>query len=226
MRFDGQSVEAVLFDFDYTLGDSSVGIVACVNRALIRLGRDPASADAIRLTIGRTLEEIYEQLTGDRPAPPAFRTLFVECADRVMLDATVLYPEVPGVVTRLREAGLRLGVVTTKYARRVEAILDRAGLRDSFAVVIGSDSVPASKPDPMGLVAALVALAVRPARGLYVGDSVVDAEAASRAGVPFVAVLSGPTPRTELAPFPAAAVLDRVAHLPAWLGLDGDLSSA
>jgi len=220
------SVEAILFDFDYTLGDSSAGIVACVNHALVRLGREPASTGAILPTIGLTLEEIYERLTGDAPAPPAFRTCFVERADRIMLDATVLYPEVPGVVARLRRAGLQLGVVTTKYARRVEAILDRADLRDAFAVVIGSDSVPVSKPDPAGLLAALARLGVDAARGLYVGDSVVDAEAARRAGVSFVAVLSGPTPATAFAAHPTAEVLDRVAALPGWLGLDGDLGGS
>lgn len=213
------TVEAVLFDFDYTLGDSSEGIVACVNHALTHLGRPPASPGAIRPTIGRTLEEIFELVTGDRPAPPAFRARFVECADRIMLDATVLYPEVPGVVERLRRAGLRLGVVTTKYAHRVESILDRAGLRESFAVVIGSDSVPVAKPDPAGLLAAMAALASAPSRSLYVGDSVVDAEASSRSGVPFVAVLTGPTPRRDFAPFPVVAVLDRVADLPGWLSL-------
>lgn len=213
------TVEAVLFDFDYTLGDSSEGIVACVNHALTRLGRPLARPAAIRPTIGRTLEEIFELVTGDRPAPPAFRTRFVECADRIMLDATVLYPEVPGVVERLRRAGLRLGVVTTKYAHRVESILDRAGLRESFPVVIGSDSVPVAKPDPAGLLAAMAALASAPSCSLYVGDSVVDAEASSRSGVPFVAVLTGPTPRNGFAPFPVTAVLDRVADLPGWLGL-------
>jgi len=211
----------VLFDFDYTLGDSSEGIVACVNHALACLGRPSAAADTIRPTIGRTLEEIFERLTGEALAPPEFRTRFVECADRVMLDATVLYPEVPGVVATLRRAGLRLGLVTTKYAYRVAAILDRASLREAFAVVVGSDSVPAAKPDPAGLLAAIAALAVAPARTLYVGDSVVDAEASGRAGVPFVAVLSGPTRRADFTPFPVRAVLDRVAELPGWLGLDG-----
>lgn len=221
----GPTPEAVLFDFDYTLGDSSDGIVACVNHALVTLGRQPVSPETIRPTIGRTLEEIFERVTGDRPAPPAFRSHFVDRADRIMLDATVLYPEVPEVVRRLRRAGVRLGVVTTKYARRVESILGRAGLRESFAVVIGSDSVPASKPDPAGLLAALTELDVAPPRGLYVGDSVVDAEAAHRCGVPFVAVLSGPTTRSGFAPFPVTAVLDRVGELPGWLGLNGRRTS-
>jgi phosphoglycolate phosphatase len=210
-------LRAVLFDFDYTLGDSSDGIVACVNHALLDLDRPPADPDAIRRAIGLTLEEIFERLTGEAPAPLGFRARFTEHADRVMLDSTVLYPEVPEVVASLARDGLRLGVVSTKYARRIEAILDRERLRSSFAVVVGSDSVPASKPDPAGLLAALSALSLAPGEALYVGDSVVDAEAAHRAGVPFVAVLSGPTPRSELEALGAIAVLARLAELPGWL---------
>ncbi len=52
---DATPFRAVLFDFDYTLGDSSEGIVLCVNRALESLGRPPAPPEAIRPTIGLSL---------------------------------------------------------------------------------------------------------------------------------------------------------------------------
>ena len=35
--------EAILFDFDFTLGDSSEGIILCVNTALEQMGRQTAS---------------------------------------------------------------------------------------------------------------------------------------------------------------------------------------
>ena len=52
---------------------------------------------------------------------------------------------------------------------------------------------------------------------LYVGDSATDAEAAQRAGVPFVAVLSGVTPSEILRRYPQRAILDDVSCLPHWL---------
>ncbi len=49
---------------------------------------------------------------------------------------------------------------------------------------------------------------------MYVGDTVIDAQAAANAGVPFVAVLSGVTPREAFAPFEKVAVLPNVGDLP------------
>lgn len=37
--------KGIIFDFDYTLGDSTEGIVTCVNTALRRLGYDTADRE-------------------------------------------------------------------------------------------------------------------------------------------------------------------------------------
>lgn len=42
---------AVLFDFDYTLGDSTKGIVLSANAALQRMGLEAQSEEAIRRTV-------------------------------------------------------------------------------------------------------------------------------------------------------------------------------
>jgi phosphoglycolate phosphatase-like HAD superfamily hydrolase len=47
-----------------------------------------------------------------------------------------------------------------------------------------------------------------------VGDSVVDAELAKRAGVPLVVVLSGVTPRGHFNTYNPVAVLDSINELP------------
>ena len=50
---------AYLFDFDYTLADSSAGIVLCFRIILERLHYTDITDDAIRRTIGMTLEEAF-----------------------------------------------------------------------------------------------------------------------------------------------------------------------
>jgi phosphoglycolate phosphatase-like HAD superfamily hydrolase len=52
---------------------------------------------------------------------------------------------------------------------------------------------------------------------LYVGDSVVDAELAKRAGVPVVVVLSGVTPKEDFETYEPIAVLEHVSELPKFL---------
>ena len=70
---------------------------------------------------------------------------------------------------RLRDAGVRLGVVSNSDGR-VEEALRAAGLRDYFDVVIDSALAGVEKPDPRIFHAALNALGVAAEEALYVGD--------------------------------------------------------
>ena len=53
-----------LFDFDYTLADSSRGIVICFRNVLERHGHTGISDEAIKRTIGKTLEDSFSLLSG------------------------------------------------------------------------------------------------------------------------------------------------------------------
>ena len=57
-------VQAIICDFDFTLADSSPGVVACVNEALAGLGLPLASAEHIHATIGLSLPYTLRSLTG------------------------------------------------------------------------------------------------------------------------------------------------------------------
>ncbi|HHQ49655.1 MAG TPA: HAD family hydrolase [Acidobacteria bacterium] len=208
-------MRAVLFDFDFTLADSEAAIVRCVNHALVGMGLPKAAPEQIRRGIGLSLERIYELLTGeDGDGAQRFRTLFIEEADRVMAKGTTLYPWVAGTIETLRSRGLALGIVTTKRRYRVHEVLEREGLADRFAVIVGADMVRRTKPDPEPLERALEELGLEAGEVLYVGDNSVDAMAAAAAGVPFAGVLTGTTPRQELERLGARAVLPSAATVP------------
>ncbi len=99
-------------------------------------------------------------------------------------------------LTRLRDAGLRLGVVSNSDGR-VEEALEVAGLRPYFEVVMDSTLAGVEKPDPAIFVSALEALGVEPAAALYVGDLYeVDVLGARAAGMDAVLLLpAGAPPR-------------------------------
>lgn len=212
----------ILFDFDYTLADSSPAIVACTNYALAALQLPAATPAAIRQTIGLTLDEAFAQLVGtlvpaDRlpAASKAFDRLFIERADAIMADSTVLLPGVAEAVRTLKRRGLALGIVSSKFRYRIEQVMERELLRAEFDVIVGREDVLASKPDPEGLLTAMSALGGVPATTCYIGDSVIDAKSAQRAGTAFIAVLSGVTARAAFADYTCRAVLPSVADLPA-----------
>lgn len=212
-------LQSVIFDFDYTLADSSPGVFECINFALREMGLDHVSQEAACRTIGLSLNETFLTL-GKHHEPhrcDEFHQLFVQRADQVMVDHTALYKTVPPMVEALRERGLRLGIVSTKYRSRINGVLKREGLLDQFGVVIGGDDVEHYKPHPQGLFEAMKKLESSPENVVYVGDSQVDAELAKRAGVPLVVVLSGVTPKELFDNYTPVGVLENISHLPQFL---------
>jgi phosphoglycolate phosphatase len=210
-----EQFDAVVFDFDFTLADSFRGIVVCANHALQVMGLPPTTPDKIRKTVGYSLPESLVRLAGEEHSARGgeYMRLFVEKADEVMADLTFVYDYVPETMEHLRGRGLRLGIVSTKYRYRIEDVLGREGLLEPFEVIVGGEDVSEFKPDPESLNLALGKLAISPEAVLYVGDSVVDAEAAMRAGVPFAAVLSGSTPRDAFSEYEARMILGSVRDL-------------
>ncbi len=212
---------AVIFDFDLTLADSSAGFEACHRYAAERLGVMPPSADAVRRTIGTPLPIAVPRLYGSAldGRVDEYVDVYQAQADEVMGRLTAILPGARETLQRLNDAAIPTAIVSQKLRYRVEEVLLREGLLDAFASVLGAENVPASKPDPSGLLLALERLDAPAADALYVGDTTIDAEAAANAGLRFVAVLTGPTSRSDFAPFTTVAILETVGDLPNLLGI-------
>jgi len=85
-----------------------------------------------------------------------------------------VYPEVKDSLRRLKQTGLKLGVVTRGYELDLEEILPRAGLKEFFDVRVGADTMGKGKekrkPHPEAFRYALKQLGVKPQQAIYVGD--------------------------------------------------------
>lgn len=195
--------EAILFDFDYTLGDATNGIVASVNFALKELGYPECGVEEVRRTVGLTLKQTYETLTRKQDGEEAqrFVDLFKAKADEVMLPNTTLYPGVMDILQKIKNQGIKIGIITTKYHYRIDAILDKFNAESLIDLVVGGDDVKVEKPDPEGLLLAIRRLQLEKNQVLYIGDSLVDAQTAANAGVDFAGVLTGTTSKQDFAEY-------------------------
>jgi len=214
-------IRALLFDFDYTLADSTAGAVECVNHALVRCGLPAADKLAICRSIAYPLPEVLARLTGvdDPAAVAAFAQAFLSRADEVMAPLTTLYPAVPATIAHLRREGYRTAIVSTKFRYRIESILANHDAGKLFDAIVGGEDVPHHKPHPLPLIRALGRLRLEPDEALYLGDHPVDAQAAEAAGVPFVAILSGIAAEAEFDGLPRKGMLSKLEQVPAWLKL-------
>lgn len=108
------------------------------------------------------------------------------------------YPGVVDVLRRVRAAGIRFGLVTSKNQHGARLGLRLMGVEADFEVVVGADDVVNPKPHPEPVLKALELMKVRKEDSVYIGDSVHDMESGRAAGVRIAAVLWGPFTRSEL----------------------------
>ncbi len=99
-----------------------------------------------------------------------------------------VYPGVPEMLDRLRQKSVMVGIVTGKSRGAWEITAPEADL-GGFDVVVTDEEVAHAKPDPAGLAQALARLDATAGEAVYVGDAVVDAQAAQAAGIRFAAAL-------------------------------------
>ena len=192
-------LKAIVFDFDYTLGDSTQGIALSINYALSRLGYEQRDIADIKRTVGLSLKETYCALTAsdNEEEIQQFIRLFKEKADQVMVDHTQVYEGVKEVLQKIKACGYKTAIVTSKYHYRIRQILDKFDANELIDVIVGAEDVKVEKPDPEGLLWTVKHLHVEKEEVLYVGDSLVDAKTAENADVAFAAVLTGTTTKEE-----------------------------
>ena len=204
-----------IFDFDYTLADSSKGIVFCFKHVLKEHGYTNVIDEEIKRTIGMTLENSFNSLTGvsDKEKLSIYVKEYVKKADTYMTDNTILFPETAEVLKSLKDSGNKIGIVSTKFRYRIKEVLEREFDDDLIDVVIGGEDVTIHKPSPEGLFLAIDQLNSNKKNCLYIGDSAIDAAAAKAADVDFYGVLNGATTIEELEKYPHIVIAQDLTEL-------------
>jgi phosphoglycolate phosphatase len=217
---DLSDVRAVVFDFDLTLADSRLGFIASHDFASRKVGLPQPAHEAVEQTIGTPLHIAVPRLHGDAVLPvlDEYLRTYQARADEVMTSLTTMLPGAADAVRRLHAAGFQLAIVSQKLRYRVEDVLRRERLLDFFGAVLGGEDLPDFKPDPRGLLLALEKLQTQAGISIYAGDTVIDAETSRRAGVRFIALLTGSTFSEALEEYRPVAVLPSVTALADLLG--------
>jgi beta-phosphoglucomutase len=101
-----------------------------------------------------------------------------------------LLPGVRRWLERLREEGWQQAVASSAPRANLEVIVEALGLEGYFAAVASAEDVTEGKPDPQVFLVAAARLGVEPAACVVVEDAPAGTEAARRAGMRCVGVLS------------------------------------
>jgi len=183
---------AALFDFDGTLVDTTEMIFQSMRHATSSvLGRDDFSREELLANVGQPLPRQMEILDAEKAELllEAYRAHHEEHHDALIAE----FPGVDEALYRLRAAGVRVVVVTSKRRRSVEMALEKfPGLDLVVDLFVTMEDTAEHKPHPEPLLKGLeLAGDVPREKAVYVGDSPFDVQAAKAAGLTSVAVSWG-----------------------------------
>ncbi|HXA27893.1 MAG TPA: HAD family hydrolase [Candidatus Angelobacter sp.] len=239
-------VEAVLFDYGLTLMTytrpeaalhrayarvaAAIGDPRWTAGALLDAVHDRVDARVAAHEAAGSLEEI--DITAAHSE--AYRELGIDL-DPHQLDAAMreeqvawwegihVAPDAPPTLRTLRDNGLRLGICSNAPYRpaSMREQLAHVGLLPLLDAVVFSSEVGWRKPSPRIFAAALAALGADPRTTVHVGDRLrEDVDGAHAAGLRAILLREHHDDPPEWLPDARAdAVLDRLADLPALLGL-------
>ena len=151
-----------------------------------------------------TLVDAFDVLTGipNNSQREEMRLVYVKKADEEMVRNTFFYDNTLAILQTLQNAGVKVGIVSTKFRYRIEDTFKYQG--GSFPVdeIVGGEDVFNAKPSPDGLNLIIERLKVDRCDVLYIGDSYIDAETAQNAGVDFAGVTTGSTSKIDFERYP------------------------
>jgi HAD superfamily hydrolase (TIGR01549 family) len=204
--------KAVLLDLDGTLVDSVYQHTIAWDRALRGLGQEIPLWELHR-RIGMGGDQFVVSVCGeewDAEHGDAARDAHSEAFSGLRDEVRPL-PGVDAFLGALRERGHRVGLASSASGEDLDHFLDLLDVRERLDAWTSSEDAEASKPDPEIFAVALEKLGGPP--GVVVGDAPYDIEAAGRADLPAIGLLTGGFGEAELRESGASAVFPSLDEL-------------
>jgi phosphoglycolate phosphatase len=217
----------IIFDWDGTLMDSEIYIVASMQSAMQEQGLPVLTAAAVRDIIGLGLSEAVKILYPNEPDNrragicEAYSRHFV-AGDTAALE---LFPDAEDVLRDLKTAGYRLAIATGKTRKGLDRLLAYNGWHGYFHGTRCADETQ-SKPHPQMLHELLEEFDCSAEQALMVGDTEFDLEMASNAGIDSVAVSYGVHEVSRLEAHAPRLIIDQLLELRDWLIVEGKAVTA
>jgi HAD superfamily hydrolase (TIGR01509 family) len=143
-------IACALFDFDGTLADTERYSMRILSTICRRFGVEPTIDDlgSIASSSGdKTIPALFERY-GLTVSAEEFFAQWPDNSDVYYELPLDVAPGAEELLGRLGSRGVRLCVVSTTEADRLEAALRRTGLRDYFDDVVGWEATERHKPEP------------------------------------------------------------------------------
>jgi len=177
--------KVVVFDCDGVLFDTEAANRAYYNHILRHFGKPPMTADQFGYAHQHTLNQAIAYLFGNEESIDAVNAYRRTMDYSRFLKLLKIEPHLVSLLSKIKPK-LKTAIATNR-SDTMDRLLAEFNLTDQFDLVVTSYDIPRPKPYPDALLKILSFFNIVPRQALYIGDSQVDAEAASAAQIPFVA---------------------------------------
>jgi phosphoglycolate phosphatase len=205
-------IDAIAFDFDGTLADTSAAVVASVQQTLRELRAPPLARDAIVGRMGLPLADVF--VAAGIPAADVseavlrYRRIFPDHSR-----AIALFPGALACLHELGRTGVRLGITSSRGRESLGVLVEQLELDVFFAEVLGDEDALHKKPAPHLVLELGRRLRIVPERMLVVGDTTFDIDMGHAAGALTCAVSHGSHDAARLRGANPTFLVDSLAEL-------------
>lgn len=185
--------KAVLFDFDGVIADTEKQYDKFFDQALIKYNLD-IPGFALKLK-GTQLPEALNTQFPQLPVQLRQQIIHDEHEFGLQMDFP-LVPGVTGFISRLKEQGIKIALVTSSVEEKMAIALRKLGMEGLFDTEVMAGRVTRGKPDPMCYQIAAADLGLQPADCVVFEDSLAGIQSGLSAGMRVVGVATTiPEPR-------------------------------
>lgn len=208
---------ALVFDWDGTLANSTALIVHAIQHAFAEVGLAAPSDEEANFVIGYGLNDAmrhlapHVQLEQVHGIVDAYKHYYLARENEI-----VLFDGVVDTLARYKQEGYLLAVATGKSRKGLDRALQQTGLDVIFDVTRCADECH-SKPHPQMLLEILDYFGLPATHGVMVGDTTHDLNMAENAKMAGIGVSYGAHPRHELAALAPLAICDSFMEFDAWV---------
>lgn len=193
------ALQAIVFDFDGVIADSEMLHLRAYQQVLAGEGVSISSEEYFDRYLGYDDAGVFKALTTDKGLAldeARLQQLIAKKGERYEALATagdMLFPGAAGFIRTAAES-VPIAIASGALTHEIDEVLERAGLRPLFPIIVGADQTERSKPDPepyqvaLAKLRALTGRDLQPERSVAIEDSRWGLVSARGAGLRCVAV--------------------------------------
>jgi phosphoglycolate phosphatase len=210
-----KNYSTVFFDLDGTLVDSGEGVRNSVEYALKKFGIEVENKDSLSCFIGPPLTVSFKTFYGfdDENADRGVAYYREYYKDKGIFEGYV-YDGIEETLKRLKDAGKRVMVATSKPEEYAKRVLEKFGIAKYFDFIAGATMDEKTRANKIEIMQyAFDSCEVSPTDTIMVGDRLFDIEGAKNFGMECIAVLYGYGSREEFEKYEAEYIVDTPADI-------------